>query len=226
MTKSAIQLRVEADLAVRDPSSQIDDRQQWILAAAVQECAQVGFKSASIASIAKSARVSTATLYRFYKDKTDLLFQCVSYVIPMLAQSMTQQIHAPDPFQTIKAMLIAHGEAFGDPFMGWLYRLYINSDDYENSGQLLMIARAGRTLTQAHWSAKLSELERQGYLMKSDHDVTINLLLGQIERRTILAQLLYGEDDVSEPSLENAAEFAATGLFANLGTPAFCELQR
>jgi hypothetical protein len=42
--------------------------------------------------------------------------------------------------------------------------------------------------------------------------------LGQIERRTILAQLLFGSDDVSEPSLEAAAEFATAGLFANLGT--------
>jgi AcrR family transcriptional regulator len=218
MTKSAIQMRVEADLAGNDQNSEIDDRQQRILAAAVQECAEVSFKGASIAGIAKRAKVSTATLYRFYTDKIDLLFHCVAYVIPMLAETMTRQIHASTPRETIKTMLIAHGEAFGDPFMGWLYRMYVNSDDYEKSGELLMIARAGRTLAQAHWSAKLAELESQGHIKPSDHDITINLLLGQIERRTILAQLLFGSDDVSEPSLEAAAEFATAGLFANLGT--------
>ena len=219
--KSFVQLQVEADLNA--PASRGDGaaRRLRILAGAVQECSEVGIKEVSIAGVARRARISTATLYREHKDKSDLITQCMAYVMPLLAQSITTPIHDLNPFLCIKNMLIVHGKTIGDPFMTWLYRLYVGAGYTDEHNNVVNIARLGRLWTEVFWAEKLIALEQQGYLKPSAHIDTVNLLLGQIERRTILAQLLHGSDDVAEPSLEAVAHFAATGLFANLGTEAF-----
>ncbi len=219
--KSLIQLKIEADLTAGAIRSDVDARRLRILAAAVQECSEVGFQNASIASVARRAGVSTATIYREHKDKVELIAKCVAYVVPILAQAVTSPEDAENPFINIRNMLISHGKAMGDPFMTWLYRLYVGADGLEQYESFVDIARAGRAFTQAHWATKLETLERQGYLVPSVHVETTNLLLGQIERRTILAQLLYGPTDSAKPSLEAVARFAATSLFASLGTDAF-----
>jgi AcrR family transcriptional regulator len=221
LEKSSIQLRVEADLKQGLMYHDVAARRLRILAGAIQECSEIGFKNATISGVARRAGVSTATLYKEYKDKTDLFFQSAAYIISLLAESMTMIEDAGDPFERVKGMLINHGRAMGDPFMSWLYRMYVSASGYENYAQLSNIARAGRDFTQAHWQTHLLLLEQEGHIHPSQHDQTINLLLGQIERRTILAQLLFGQEDKAAPSLYEAAHFATTALFANLGTQAF-----
>jgi AcrR family transcriptional regulator len=219
--KSDIQLKVEADL--RGEGIESDARRARIFAAAVQECSEKGYKNATMAGVAKRAIVSTATLYRLCKDKDELFLQSVAYLMPILAQSVTKDFGSQGPFLCIKSMLINHGVMLGDPFMDWLYRLYVSTGADESTTTLASLARAGRSTTEEHWRAQLSKLEALGYLRPSDHDVTINLLLGPVERRSILAQLLFGIDDEAKPSLEDVAHFGATALFANLGTPAYVD---
>jgi AcrR family transcriptional regulator len=220
--KSRIQQRIEHDLIISDEIILTEEmRRGRILSAAIQECAEVGYKAAGIANVAKRARVSTATLYRYFNDKTDLFVQAVAYVVHLLGDAITLPILDDDPVVRVKKMLIAHGAAIGDPFLTWLYRLYVSSDNDKNAPTMALVARAGRTLTEQHWQAHVMSLEKEGYLRPAPYATTINLLLGQVERRTILWNLLFGQEEGADARLDEVADFAAVGLFANLGTERF-----
>jgi AcrR family transcriptional regulator len=213
VSKSYIQQRIEADLAGDEIIVVSDRRHQRILAAAVQECSQRGFRAASMAGVARRASVSTATLYRFYKDKTELFLECVAYLVPLMSETLTASVDIEDPYERIVAMLIRHGEIFGDPFMTWLYRMYVSTDVSGHFVNLNLVARAGRAMTEVFWSSELKKLEAEGHLAPSDHAATINCLLGPIERQTIITQLLFGMERIGSDRVEAAARFSAHALF-------------
>lgn len=219
--KSYVQSKIEEALWAKGGRLDSAVRRTRILASGIQEYSEVGYKAASMAGIARRARVSTATLYREFGDKSALLVACMTYVVTLLTQAITHADVSEDPVKRITHLLINHGTTFGDPFMAWLYRLYAGTTQSALASQLTTVARSGRDSTEAFWRAQLSLLEEQGHIRPHCHATTTNLLLGQVERRTLLAQLLFGSDDQSVPSLEAAARFAAEGLFANLGTQAF-----
>jgi AcrR family transcriptional regulator len=219
--KSRIQLRVETDLLIDESVVTEESRRIRILSAAIQECAEVGYKNANMANVAKRASISTATLYRTFKDKTDLFIYSVVHVVQLLSEALITPISEADKFIEVKKMLINHGQAMGDPFLIWLYRLYVNSENDDNARALALVAKMGRTATEQQWQAQLMRLESQGYLRPAPYSVTINLLLGQIERQTILWNMMFGQEEGHEQRLEDASNFAAISLFANLGTKAF-----
>lgn len=196
---SLLKANVEKILATPVTRFDVEGRNKRIQAATVQECSEVGFEAASMTGIAVRAGVSTATLYKHFKNKTELFSDGVQIVIPTVAESMTIVDDSEDPRDRVYNMLMTHSQALNDPYMTWLYRMHVSLDSTLGP-QLLIMARASRMLTEQHWSKQLSRLESEGHLLPSDHIVTTNLILGPIERRTVLARLLFGQDDVHEPN--------------------------
>ena len=216
-TKSYFQLSVEKILSEPVGRFDIAARLAKIQAATIQECAEIGFEQASMTGVARRAGVSTATLYKHFRTKTELFSYGVLGVIPMVGDSLSKVDDNADPIQRVENMLRAHATAFGDPYMAWLYRLHVSLDSTLGSG-LLVLARGSRSMTEQHWSQQLARLETEGFLVASDHVKTTNLILGPIERRTVLARLLFGEDDVHEPNVEDVVRESARVLFAVFGT--------
>lgn len=217
---SQLQKLVEDTLARRVGRFDAVGRLDRIRAALIQEIVETGYADASMAGVARRAGVSTATVYRDFKDKNGLLATCLEFVIPVLADNMSRAKNQEDPVRLVEELLNVHGEAFADPYMGWLFRLYINAIP-SGGTKLSKVARAGRAKTEAFWSAQLSAFEDAGLLRPTDHMVVINLLLGAIERRTVLARLAFGEDDQHEPAVEDVSHHAARALFAVFGTADF-----
>jgi TetR/AcrR family transcriptional regulator, regulator of autoinduction and epiphytic fitness len=213
---SELQRNVENTLATPIIRFDVAGRLRRIQAATVQECAEVGFEAASMTGIAGRAGVSTATLYKHYKTKTELFTVGVEIVIPAVAKSLTVADDGVDPRERVYNMLKHHQAAFNDPFMTWLYRMHVSLDSHLGS-QLLIMARASRMITEQHWSKQLSRLEAEGHLEPSDHIVTTNLILGPIERRTVLARLLFGNEDTHQPSGDALVRSATDMLFKLLG---------
>jgi AcrR family transcriptional regulator len=214
---SLLQTTVEKILATPIARFDVAARNKRIQAATVQECAEVGFEAASMTGIAERARVSTATLYKHFKNKTELFSDGVQIVIPTVAETMTTPDDSVDPHVRVYTMLMRHAQAFNDPYMAWLYRMHVSLDSTLGP-QLLIMARASRMLTEQHWTKQLIRLENEGHLVPSDHIVTTNLILGPIERRTVLARLLFGEDDVHEPNDETLVRSCTDVLFKLYGT--------
>lgn len=214
---SLLQKTVEEILAQPIGRFDAEGRQRRIQAATVQECAAVGFEAATMTGIADRAGISTATLYKHFKNKTELFTDGVQIVIPTVAESMTITDDSTDPRVRVFNMLTNHSAAFNDPFMTWLYRMHVSRDS-SLGPQLLIMARASRMITEQHWSRQLSRLESEGHLLPSDHLVTTNLLLGPIERRTVLARLLFGEEDVHGPNDAALVGSCTDMLFKLYGT--------
>jgi AcrR family transcriptional regulator len=215
--KSPIERQVARDLNAQLDRSDVAGRHTKILAAAVQECSQMGFKNASMVGVTHRANVSTATLYEHFNDKDDMFIKSVGYMVPILTQAVTQIPAIADPRERIAAMLIKHGEAYLDPFMAWLFRLYVSFDGNDDS-PTSKLGHASRVMTEQFWREQLKGLEDEGHLIPSDHTVTINILLGGIERRTLTSFLLFGHSAGMEDRLFEAAIFAAEALFKRLGT--------
>jgi AcrR family transcriptional regulator len=214
---SAIKLHVKRDLAHQHDRMDVAARHQRILAAAVQECSEVGFKHASMAGVAHRANVSTATLYDHFKDKDDMFVKSVAYMVPILTEVVVQTPQTDDPRERVAQMLINHGQAYLDPFMAWLYRLYVSFEGQSDS-VAIRLGQASRALIEQFWCDQLMSLENEGYLEPCDHATMLNILLGGIERRTLIAFLLFGLEPDSQDQLVDAAVFAAEALFKRLGT--------
>jgi AcrR family transcriptional regulator len=217
MHVSFLQKTVEEILAQPISRFDVEGRKRRIQAATVKECAAVGFEAASMTGIANRAGISTATLYKHFKNKTELFTDGVQIVIPTVAESLTIIDDNPDPRIRVFNMLANHYAAFNDPFMSWLYRMHVSLDSTLGP-QLLIMARASRMITEQHWSRQLLRLETEGHLSPSNHLVTTNLILGPIERRTVLARLLFGEEDVHGPNDAALVGSSTDMLFKLYGT--------
>jgi AcrR family transcriptional regulator len=190
----------------------VEQRQARIIAATIQECSQTSFRTASVAAIAKRARVSTASLYRDFGTREKLLEDAILFAAPMVAAELTEQVTETDPRKRLIALLIRHCAVFGHKHANWLYRAYVSGELSSDSG-ILAYALSARTAIEALWYQELSTLEEAGILSFADKKVAVNFLLGAVQRRTLLAMLLFGADDVAEPNLETAAASAVDWLW-------------
>jgi AcrR family transcriptional regulator len=217
---SSIQTQIEADFGHHHDRTDALGRHQKILTAAALECSEVGFSQASVASVAKRANVSTATLYEHFHDKDDMFMKAVGYMVPLLTESVIRATTATNPCERIATMLVNHGASYLDPFMAWLFRLYVS---VEGQGDTVAsrLGKASRAMVEQFWSSQLTALEDQGYLSASDHIITVNLLLGGVERRTLASFLLMGKEHAQYSQLVAAAKHGAKTLFLRYGTDKF-----
>jgi AcrR family transcriptional regulator len=195
-------------------------RRQRTIAAMVLECAENGYAVAKVANVAKRAQISSASIYRDFGSRDALLLQSLEWVISIFAQNWVLQTPETDPVKRIEALLLSHGEALADPFMGWIFRLYVHIAN-TSSPELLPLARQARDANVGHWCREIAALEAQGLLVPTDHGLVVAILLGAIERRSIFARLAFGENDDHAPSLTAVAKHAALALFQVFGTSVF-----
>jgi TetR/AcrR family transcriptional regulator, regulator of autoinduction and epiphytic fitness len=189
-----------------------EQRHARILAAAIQECSERSFRSASVAEIAKRARVSTASLYRDFGTREKMLEAAISFALPLVLAELTAQVEETDPRARLIALLIRHCAIFDHPHASWLYRAHVSGELAQGSG-IHEYALAGRTGIEAFWYDELAKLEDVGILSIPDKRRAVNFLLGAVQRRTLLAMLLFGSDDVAGPQLETAAASAVDWLW-------------
>ena len=144
----------------------------------------------------------------------------IEILIPLFAQNWLQETNHTEPVLRIESLLAAHGNALADPFMGWLFRLYVHLA-HSSVPQLLVLARVARDANLAFWEAEIRRLEVDGHLIATDRSQTVAIILGAIERRTILARLGFGEYDNNPPHFLDVAAHSALALFQVYGTPQF-----
>ncbi|MDD3445477.1 MAG: TetR/AcrR family transcriptional regulator [Zavarzinia sp.] len=68
------------------------DVREAIISAASAEFLTAGFAAASVGHIARSAGVSTKTIYRFYETKTDLLAEVISSFMAMMLPGLDSYV--------------------------------------------------------------------------------------------------------------------------------------
>lgn len=194
-----------------------EQRRTKILAAAIQECSEKGFAAASMASIAKRARVSTASLYRDFGIREKLLDDTTVFAAPMISAELVAPVDETRPRERMVALLIRQCQVFDHPHASWLFRAYVGGV-LDDSSQMRQLGQMARTNIEAFWRSELSSLQERGLLQIPQMDEAINFVLGTVYRRTLLAMLLFGANDVAEPDVETAAQSAVNWLFAQFET--------
>lgn len=195
-------------------------RRVRILAAAIQECSQTGFRDASMSGIAQRARVSTASLYRDFGTREKLLEDSVVFAAPMVAAQFNTPVASTRPRARLIELLIRHGKISGHPHARWMYRAHVSgelSDDVHMSA----FGKSARDSMEQFWRGELTALESQNIVKVPQMSEAINFLLGTVQRRTLLAMLLFGNDDVAQPSLDTAATSAVDWFLSQFGTHAY-----
>jgi AcrR family transcriptional regulator len=88
----------------------VQERQQQILQAAARVFAKKGFESATIREVARAARVSEGSIYRYFKNKQDLLVHLPrQFIQPPIeafrAASMSTDSPPPSPEELLLSIL-------------------------------------------------------------------------------------------------------------------------
>ncbi len=219
-SKSPVQTAVEAMLAQPGSRTDVRSRRERTIAAMILECADKGYGDAKIVNIAKRAKVSTASVYRDFVDRDGLLMAALQTAVPLFGSNWLVVTEQTDPFKRVEALLLAHGRALDDPFMGWIFRLYVHLA-HTKAPQMLAMARLARDANLATWMSEIAKMQADGHLVATDNHVIVAIILGAIERRTIFARMAFGENDDNAPDFVAVARHAALALFQVYGSAAF-----
>ncbi len=215
-------LRQTLEAILRVPAARGDRhaRDQRVMAATVMACAEHGYAHAKVSDIAKTAGVSTATLYRDYKDRDGLFIKAIEFGLTLIGFIWRPSSLPDDPLARVEAMLTNLAQSWGDPFLGSLIRMYVQFS-ISKAPHLLPIARVWRDNNRQFWLDSVAGLVREGFLVKGQTDVIVAIMLGAIERRTIFSRLAFGEDDKHQPDVTAVVSHTALAIFQVFGTEAF-----
>jgi TetR/AcrR family transcriptional regulator, transcriptional repressor of aconitase len=211
---------LEAVLAKSSDRFDLDGRDQRLKAATLLECADKGYVGLTIADISKRSRVSTATIYAGYRDREALLVAAIEMLLAILAEDVIEAPTIADPLERVQLLLVAHGLVYAQPFATWLFRLYISLTWHEHRALRDTGARVF-TRIDAFWEELLAQLVADGDLASLDVKIVAPILLGPMERWSILSRLSCGEMDRDEATLFEVAAHSARSLFAVWGTDTF-----
>jgi len=85
------------------------DKSELIIQAALNIFYQRGYGSVSIEEIAREAQVAKGTIYLYFKDKDELFFRSVLYVLNFIETTTKEAaVDSKDPFQTLGKIAYGH----------------------------------------------------------------------------------------------------------------------
>jgi TetR/AcrR family transcriptional regulator, fatty acid metabolism regulator protein len=115
---------------------QMQDRYDTILDAAKSAFSEKGFEATSVANIARSARISDGLVYRYFRNKRELLYEVLRKFYERILLDLESQVFKHDAFAArLEALIRRHLEVFVSDTD--LCRLFISevrtASDYEGS---------------------------------------------------------------------------------------------
>jgi TetR/AcrR family transcriptional regulator, fatty acid metabolism regulator protein len=117
-------------------AERMQDRYDAILDAAKRAFAEKGFEGASIAEIARIAKISDGLAYRYFRDKRELLYGVLQKFYERILVDLELQVFKHDSFRArLEALIKRHTQVFVSDTD--LCRLFIaevrTASDYEGS---------------------------------------------------------------------------------------------
>jgi AcrR family transcriptional regulator len=220
-----IHAALAAVLDKRARRSDAQARVEKLKAAALMECAEKGYGAVSVAQIATRAKVSTASVYATYKDRDALLVSAMEMLFGILADDVIEVPPLADPMAQVERLLLAHGEVYQQPLTIWLFRLYMTIT-CKGHAHLRALGQQAFAGIDAFWRGFLGKMVADGHLVELDLDLIVPLLLGAVERATIVANLASGEPQVGPLSLASVARHATQLLFTRWGSKTWWQTDR
>lgn len=165
-----------------------------ILKAAKIVCRERGYEMSNVRDISVRAGVSTATIYSHYADKADVFTSALESDFALISRY---------PYNAgtiaLNAALLLIASRAADPNWVWIHSIRMASTISE-SPRVVAIGRKHRDLTEAFLAEALED---------APNSVTLNFLLGPVERSGKLALMLFGTGAVDLAFLAKLAAFTA-----------------
>ncbi len=87
----------------------VRSKQALILESGIKVFAQKGYSAATIKEVAKLANVATGTVYLYFKNKDDLLIQCMNQLIDSVLEEVIEEIsQETDPIEKLYQFIAKH----------------------------------------------------------------------------------------------------------------------
>jgi AcrR family transcriptional regulator len=230
-------LEIKAPVAVLDlPSKRLGEYANRILArdvnrldgearknriqlAALVECMEVGYEAATLSSVASRAGVSTATFYSDYTDKRDLFIDAIKLQARFLVDFNSLIDPELATAETMATLLFSISTLLADPDFLWMHRIAMTSD-ISDAPDLIQSSRDTRVHNEGFWSQYLESLEAKGSFIANERSLTVNILLGATQRRSILSMIIFGVDDKINGDLLTLTRASVDFVLRLVGAPA------
>lgn len=129
----------------------MESTQDRILAAARQLFGQSGFRGTTTAEIARTAGIAEGTIFRYYKDKKELLIACVQPAIQEIIRRERAIVHAGPPRERLRLRMIERVRVVRE-HIGIFNILFTEGKHHPEIAQILM-QEVSQSISPEEWQA-------------------------------------------------------------------------
>lgn len=198
----------------------LEAKRKRVLESARKHFMHGGFADTGIETVARDARVSTATLYDLFPGKTQLFHAVIEDAGAEFTRKISEVTAGePDLMDRLKTFASAYALFMSDPFVRAVFRLVA-----AERRRFTPVARGFYDRGRADFGGILMQiiigLEKEGRLRAPRPSVAAGQLMGMIEHPTFLVPLVTGGEVESSRTPEQVAADAVETLLARYGTGA------
>lgn len=191
-----------------------DEKRRLILNKARVRFLKEGFNKAAMGHIAKSAQISTATLYLHFPSKSVLFHHVIldtaeDFVSVMRAVRIDEGL----PYERVRVFSRGYARFLADPFVRAVLRLIAAERDRIPQAARDVYAR-GKREVGGPLMAALVELTEQGGLSVEDPAAAAGQLMGMIEHAYFMSAMMLGDEHQLDRSIEDVADDAVRTFLA------------
>ncbi|MEG1452737.1 TetR/AcrR family transcriptional regulator [Brevundimonas sp.] len=198
-------------------SAQQDPRVHTIIREARLRFVSDGYAAARIEPIARSAGVSTATLYTFFPSKVALFEAVVEAAAKEFYDRVGPFINASAPDRAmLTAYLTRYTEFLSDSFVRKMFRLIVAERPRFNTQAVDFFDR-GRGDIAHTLIAMFATMGANGLVKIDKPGSAVSQLLGMVEHPVLLLPLASGKDPIQDRGAADIAEDAVETFWARYG---------
>ncbi len=170
------------------PTSRQDDgtRSYLVLAAVLQEWAEVGFLSAQVPSIAARAGLTPATLDRLFPNRDDLHLEALAFGQQLIVEAMKKYLSHANPMLDLLELAQHYASILQEPYFkqfSLCQTILVRMDSHVRE-QASVIALAGNAEIKQFWHDRITLLIQDGLLRPASLNHMIFRLTAPIEAQT------------------------------------------
>lgn len=204
-------------MVYQPPRARSNDKHDAIVAASREHFLADGFAGTRMEPIAKSAKVSTATVYAYFPGKEDLFEAMVAATVDELKPRFPPDSSHQSARQKLMQFSLAGTAFLSHPDVRALFRLVIaEGQRFERSRELFL--RETLAYAMADGSALIGALTRAGDLVDCDPAMVTRQLMGMVEHEVLLLAMLAANDRLSLRPAEDICGEAVDVILRTYGS--------
>ena len=198
---------------------ELGDKRRLILNSARAEFLKVGFSKAAMGQVARSARLSTATLYLHFPSKIELFHDVILDTAEDFAGMMRRvPLDGASANIRVSSFTLGYARFLADPFVRGVLRLVAAERDRIPEAARDVYNR-GRREVGGRLMTALEELHARNELRIETPSSAAGQLMGMIEHPLFMSAMMLGDDHRLEREIDHIAREATLTFLARYRIP-------